>query len=329
MREAHRVLLVEDQPTVAEWVRDTLGPHAMELSVCTASQAALKSALSFAPTVILQDLMMPDIDGFSLLERYRESQQLRDVPVIVLSSLANVDEKVRAFELGAADYLVKLPHPVELVARVRANSRAYQTRKERDQLNSQMHKMMEQLTESNFKLARVAREDGLTGLANRRAFDEALENEWRRSMRDQSTLSLAMIDLDFFKLYNDCYGHVRGDECLRTVAQAVAGRARRPADLAARYGGEELCMLLPDTSREGARAVGEGLRRAIEDLALPHEARKDGTPCVTASVGVTSLVAKQGDTPRSLIESADAALYEAKRRGRNAVVHAFIDAQNC
>lgn len=323
----HRVLLVEDQSTLAEWVRVTLAPYAdIELYVCTESRLAVQRALEMQPTLILQDLVMPELDGFSLLARYRSIAELADVPVIVLSSVADVDDKVRAFELGAADYLVKIPHPVEMIARVRAQSRAHIMRKERDHLTRELHKTMEQLAESNVKLARVAREDSLTGLANRRALDEALASEWRRNAREQKALSFALIDLDFFKLYNDRYGHVRGDECLHTVAAAVGLRARRPADLVARYGGEEMGVLLPATSDEGARAIAESMRRAVEALQLPHEGRIEGEPYVSVSVGVATVIPQPNDDPRALIESADAALYQAKRRGRNRVVHATLDA---
>ncbi|MET0344428.1 MAG: diguanylate cyclase, partial [Polyangiales bacterium] len=228
---------------------------------------------------------------------------------------------------GAVDYMVKLPHPVELLARVRAQSRAYLSRTEREQLTTHLHKSMQLLTESNAQLVRVSREDGLTGLANRRALDQALDSEWRRAQRDQNELSFALIDLDFFKLYNDHYGHVRGDECLRTVAGAVGARARRPADVAARYGGEELGLLLPGTPAEGARGVAEEVRRAIADLHLPHAARNDGCAYVSASVGVATLQPAAGDLPRAMVEAADAALYQAKKRGRNTVVHATLDAE--
>jgi two-component system chemotaxis family response regulator WspR len=326
-RGVHRVLLVEDQVTLVEWVRATLAPHTdIALTVCSDSLRALEFAREIKPTLILQDLVMPHVDGFALLARYRADPELTDVPVIVLSSVADVLEKVRAFELGAADYLVKMPHPVELIARVRAQSRAHIMRKERDHLTSELQRTMAQLADSNVKLARAAREDALTGLANRRALDEHLHSEWRRSIREQIPLSFALIDLDFFKLYNDLYGHVRGDECLRTVATAVAGRARRPGDLVARYGGEEIGMLLPHTSEEGSRAVAEGLRRCIEALALPHGGRIDGEAHVTASVGVATLVPRVADDARTLIEAADGALYQAKRRGRNRVMHAVLDA---
>jgi two-component system chemotaxis family response regulator WspR len=322
----HRVLLVEDQPTLVEWVRATLGSLGdIELSVCSDSRRALEQARTLLPTLILQDLVMPGLDGFALLALYRETPELADVPVLVLSSVADVDEKSRAFELGATDYMVNVPHPVELIARIRSQSRAHIMRQERQHLTSELQRTMDQLTESNVKLARVAREDGLTGLANRRALDEALESEWRRSARDQKVLSFALIDLDFFKLYNDRYGHVRGDECLKTVAVAVARRARRPADLVARYGGEEIALLLPAASDEGARAMAEGVRRAVESLQLPHEGRDDGCPWVTASVGVASCLPSLHDDAWSLVESADGALYQAKRRGRNRVVHAALD----
>ena len=329
VRAVHRVLLVEDQPTLVEWVRSTFAAYPdITLLVCSDSARAVDDALAAKPTLILQDLMMPGIDGFALLARYRNEPSLADVPVIVLSAVVDVLEKVRAFELGAADYLVKIPHPVEMIARVRAQSRAHIVRKERDHLTLELQRTMEQLADSNVKLARAAREDSLTGLANRRALDEHLQSEWRRAAREQQPLSFALIDLDFFKLYNDWYGHVRGDECLRTVASAVAGRARRPGDLVARYGGEEIGMLMPATSREGARAVAEGLRRAVEALQLPHAGRIDREPYVTASVGVATLVPHLLDDARTVIEAADAALYQAKRRGRNCVVHASLDAQD-
>lgn len=319
---AQRVLLVEDQPTLAEWVSSVLSEHDdMVLNICSSSRDAEQFAVQWGPTVILQDLVMPGMSGFDLLARYRAQASLHDVPVLVLTSIADVNEKVRAFELGAADYLVKLPHPVELVARVRAQSRAFQVRRERDHLTRELQLAMEMLFESNLKLARAAREDGLTGLGNRRGFDESLETEWRRAMRSEKPISLALIDLDFFKLYNDAYGHVRGDECLRTVATAVQGQARRSADHVARYGGEELCILLPETPEAGALQVAEGVRRAVLELALPHVARPDGLEWVTVSVGASTTVPKNREGALQLVEAADAALYAAKRRGKNTVVH--------
>jgi two-component system chemotaxis family response regulator WspR len=322
----HRVLLVEDQPTLAQWVRDTLEEHAdIAVTVCSQALQAVACARQLVPSLIIQDLLMPHLDGLALLALYRQTPELREVPVIVLSAISDVHEKSRAFSLGAADYMVKVPHAIELVARVRAHSHAYLLRRERDHLSGELQVTMAQLADSNVKLARVAREDGLTGLANRRAFDEALEQEWRRGIRDQKPLSLALIDIDFFKLYNDRYGHVRGDECLKAVAAAVAYKARRAADLAARYGGEEMALLLPATPAEGARAVAERVRAAVSALQMLHEGREDGEPLLTVSIGVATLLPSAEEQQRVVVEAADAALYQAKRRGRNRVLHAALD----
>lgn len=163
--------------------------------------------------------------------------------------------------------------------------------------------------------------DGLTGIANRRRFDEVLDKEWRRAQRSHKPLALVIVDIDHFKSYNDAVGHGQGDECLRRVATSLAGCARRPADLVARYGGEEFAAVLPETGHEGAAMVAESMRTAIERLALPHPAL--GGHHVTISVGVSGGVpVGMDDSHATLLKAADDALYEAKRRGRNCVASA-------
>ena len=158
--------------------------------------------------------------------------------------------------------------------------------------------------------------DGLTQLANRRCFDEYLEQEWQRLAREQQPLSLIMCDIDFFKNYNDTYGHVAGDDCLRKVSHLIKESVRRPADLAARYGGEEFVLVLPNTDIEGSMLVADVIRKRLEELALPHE-DSSVSKSVTLSMGVTSLVPKIDSLPSVLLTSADYALYRAKELGRN------------
>jgi two-component system chemotaxis family response regulator WspR len=267
------------------------------------------------------------VDGFTLVRFLRADPELAGVPIIVLSSKEDPRDKSRAFEIGASDYLVKIPDKIELVARVRAHSRSFQAQLERDEAYRALEALKHQLEVKNAELQLLSAVDGLTGLANRRRFDEALDLECRRARRENAPLSLIMTDVDFFKKYNDAYGHQGGDECLRRVAAVLAQGVRRPADLAARYGGEEFALILPQTSAEGAAIVAEALRTGVAALNILH-AGSVAAPHVTLSLGVASLEANDPALePKQLVELADVALYSAKRGGRNRfVVHGAIEA---
>lgn len=321
------VLLVDDQAIVAEALRLMLAREPdIELHVCQSAAQALPKARELRPTVILQDLVMPDVDGFTLVRFFRADPELAGVPIIVLSSKEDPRDKSRAFEIGASDYLVKIPDKIELIARVRAHSRSFQAQLERDEAYRALEALKHQLEVKNAELQRLSAVDGLTGLANRRRFDEALELECRRARRENAPISLIMTDVDFFKKYNDAYGHQGGDECLRRVASVLALGARRPADLAARYGGEEFALILPQTSAEGAAIVAETLRAGVAALNILH-AGSAAAPHVTLSLGVASLEATDPELePKQLVELADVALYSAKRGGRNRwVLHSSIE----
>ncbi len=210
--------------------------------------------------------------------------------------------------------------------------------------NGKLHLQLVRLRESDraktAELRRLSTIDQLTGIANRRAFDDALSQEWRRMMRQGTTLSLLLIDVDFFKRFNDTYGHVAGDQCLHQVAQALASRARRAGELAARYGGEEFAVLLPNVDRADAKKLGEVICATVRDRNIAHE-KSDAAPCVTISVGAASIadlpelaatLSRSGNLPSAtipgatvLIEMADYALYRAKLGGRNRVVAAGDD----
>lgn len=324
------VLLIDDQAIVAEALRLMLANQPdIELHVCQNAASALPLARRLRPTVILQDLVMPDVDGFTLVRFLRADPELSSTPIIVLSSKEDPRDKSRAFEIGASDYLVKIPDKIELIARVRAHSRSFLAQLERDEAYRALAALKHQLEVKNAELSRLSTVDGLTGLANRRRFDELLDQECRRARREGKPLALIMTDVDFFKKYNDSYGHLGGDECLRRVAGILAQGARRPADLAARYGGEEFALVLPHTTREGAAVVAESLRAGVVGLNLLH-ASSSVAPHVTLSLGVA--VADPQETelnPASLIERSDSALYEAKRAGRNRfVMHEDIQASS-
>jgi two-component system chemotaxis family response regulator WspR len=311
------VLLVDDQPMVGEQIRRMLVDEAdIEFHYCNDPKEALEKAKEVKPTIILQDLIMPDIDGYSLVDEYRNNDATKNIPVIVLSSKENPEDKSLAFERGANDYLVKIPDRIELIARIRALSKNYQIHMQRDEAYKSLRKLKTELEESNEELKKLSSLDGLTGIANRRRLDEFLQNECLRSARENTILSLILIDIDFFKPFNDNYGHLAGDGCLRKVATALSEIVNRPADLVARYGGEEFGVILPNTDNKGASKLAETLRKKINALAIPHEHSEAGS-CVTISMGVASKVACEASSPTDLINMADGALYEAKDSGRD------------
>jgi diguanylate cyclase (GGDEF)-like protein/PAS domain S-box-containing protein len=181
----------------------------------------------------------------------------------------------------------------------------------------------EDLEKANQELHRLSIIDGLTQIANRRRFDECLNLEWARMAREKTPLSFIICDVDFFKLYNDHYGHLLGDDCLRSVAKAIDQSTRRPSDLAARYGGEEFAVLLPNTDTEGAFFVAESIRKKVQALLIDH-AVSPIHPCVTLSLGVSSVIPDYDNNPQMLLEASDSALYDAKREGRNRVCAKLI-----
>ena len=313
-----RVLLVDDQPIIVEAVRRMLAGYTdIEFQYVTDATYAEATAVRVRPTVILQDLVMPEIDGFALIQSYRKNDALRGVPVIVLSAKEDAKLKAHGFTIGANDYMVKLPDRIELLARLRYHSAGYVTRLQRDEAFRALRVSQQNLADANIELQRLAALDGLTGIANRRRFDEAMKTEWQRGQRNGRPLSLLMCDIDCFKLYNDTYGHPAGDLCLKKTAAVLTAHLKRPADLAARYGGEEFVIVLPETGLEGALVVADACRAHLETLALEHSGAALGL--VTMSIGVASIVPTPGDGPEELIARADKALYAAKRGGRNRI----------
>jgi two-component system, chemotaxis family, response regulator WspR len=314
------VLLVDDQSIVAEAVRQALAnEEGIDFHYCSSADEAMHAAAHTRPTVILQDLVMPGIDGLTLVREYRGNPAMRDVPIIVLSSKEEPAIKSAAFAAGANDYLVKLPDRIELVARIRYHSRSFVNLLQRDEAYRALRQSQQQLLEANLELRRLSHSDGLTGLSNRRYLDEYLSAEWRRGSRERSVLSMLMIDVDNFKLYNDTYGHVAGDEVLKRIASTVEGCLGRPEDLASRFGGEEFAVVLPGTSKGIVRLLAEKIRGEVEALRLPHAHSPSGQ-FVTISIGGATAAPTADSLTTSLIQAADLALYRAKHDGKNRVV---------
>ena len=267
------------------------------------------------PDLVLLDIVLPDIDGFEVTRRIRQLERPSEwTPIIFLSALNRDEDLEKGIAAGGDDYLRKPVSEVVLCAKIRAMQRIIQIRQS-------LLVLTRKLDAANQELKRLSSLDGLTGIPNRRHFDEVLAREWRRALRQGGELSIIMCDVDLFKQYNDAFGHQDGDECLRKVSQALTGTLDRGGDLVARYGGEEFVAILAETSAGGASFVAERMRDAVGQLNMAHPTSSFGR--VTASFGIASARAFPEITPQKILEAADRALYQAKREGRNRVCQAM------
>jgi len=307
-----QILVVDDSPTIRAGLRIQLERMGHSITEAVDGVHALKLWHAARPDLVLIDVMMPQMDGYEAARRMRGEDHEDWVPIIFLSSMEDDQDLDRAIEAGGDDYLVKPVSYVVLNAKIRALHRI-------EVMRRRLMDVTRELAASNRQLEMLSRQDGLTGLSNRRYFDSFLSTEVRRGARAREPLSLILIDVDYFKAYNDAYGHQGGDECLKRIAVAMLSSCQRPGDLAARYGGEEFVLVLPSTGAEGAIRVADILAANIAQLAMPH-ARSQVHSCVTVSQGVVSLLPDADTAPEMLIEFADQALYRAKQQGRNRAV---------
>ncbi len=259
--------------------------------------------------LILMDIEMPGTDGIASTLTIKSNNDYEDIPIIVITNHNDENTLDRSFAAGASDFIVKPVGKVELRARIRS---ALQLRNEMIR-RKERERELEGLAR---QLERMSNMDGLTGIANRRCFDDMLVKEWVRNGRADAALGLLMIDIDHFKLYNDALGHVDGDSCLCAVADAIKTAVSRPGDMVARYGGEEFAVILPTTDYEGAQAVAAKIHENISRIGINHPNSSVGCS-VTVSIGVTAGIPTCQSTPEGLIHAADQALYQAKQSGRN------------
>ena len=302
MADKPLILIVDDTPINIQVLAEALRSDYRVKVAASGPSAFDIMARHGTPDLILLDVMMPDMDGYEVCRRLKDNPATKEVPVIFVTAKTEVVDEELGLRLGAVDYIAKPFHLPIVTARVR---------------NQIKLKLKTDL------LASLALLDGLTDIPNRRRFDEALEAEFKRAQRAGSSIALAMLDIDYFKHYNDHYGHGAGDVSLKKVASALTDCADRPGDLVARYGGEEFVALLPETDAAGAHVIAERFRLSVEALRLPHEYSGAG-PWVTVSVGAVSVVPGDLDSIASLLAQADSLLYQAKAQGRNRVCSASV-----
>ena len=258
---------------------------------------ALEKAQTQRPDIILLDIIMPGMDGFEVLVKLKESDVTWAVPVIIISGLTGEDDEEKALMLGAVDYITKPFRKSIVLARIKTHLK----------IVAQM-RIIEQLSLV----------DTLTNIPNRRNFDSHITEEWGRAVREKTPVSVLMIDVDHFKVFNDTYGHQQGDVTLKAVAGAIKSVPRRSSDLAARWGGEEFTVLLPNTPLSGAIHTAEKIRACVENTLI--ERLDGGAPLnVTVSVGVSTKAPAAGDMLEDILKHADEAMYCAKQTGRNKV----------
>ncbi|MBJ6749259.1 diguanylate cyclase [Geomonas anaerohicana] len=302
-----KILIVDDTTANIEILYQILKG---EFDVLFAKSGAdgIRMVREHTPDLVLLDIMMPGMDGYQVCRVLKQDPATAHIPVVFVTAMSNDEDETRGLEEGAIDYLTKPIRPAIVVARVRNHLEL----KRRGDL---LEKLSTELAWKNRELEQLARQDGLTGVANRRHFDESLCSEIQRAARNGRNLSLIMCDIDHFKKFNDLYGHFAGDKCLQLVGELLRKSFKRAGEVVARYGGEEFAVILPDTSAELAGHLAERLRLELLAQALPHAHSEFGM--VTMSLGVAGALVTREHNQEWFITAADDALYRSKTAGRN------------
>jgi diguanylate cyclase (GGDEF)-like protein len=295
MSKKHGILIVDDENSNITALTHILSPD-YTIYAAKSGRAAIQAAQKFMPDAILLDILMPEMDGYAVIVELKKSASTKDIPVIFITGLDSLEAEERGLALGASDYILKPFHTP--IVRLRVKNQI---------------KMIDQLR----IIERLSMIDQLTKLPNRRSFESCIELEWGRAQREQTPISILMTDLDKFKDYNDTYGHQQGDIALVSVAKVFMRFLKRPGDFAARWGGEEFIVLIPNTESQGAVELAEHIRKAVEEIEIPAS---DGIMTkMTISIGVNTWSKGTVSSIERFISEADKALYEAKRSGRNRV----------
>lgn len=296
MSQRQRVLIVDDEKFNRQLLSELLLEE-YDVFLAKDGEQALQCARNVEPDLILLDVVMPGMDGYEVLRQLRTDERTANISVMFVTGMSDESDETRGLDMGAVDYVLKPFRSAVVRARVRNHMNYVWQRKQ---------------------LERDAFVDALTRIPNRRKFDQLFDNEWKRACRLGTPLSLAMVDVDYFKSYNDAYGHGAGDTVLRRVAKEMCNALSRSCEFVARYGGEEFALLLPEVRSEEAVQAAERARLVVEKLKLPH-GQSEISSVVTVSIGGATLVPSLRTSAEAMLEVADSQLYLAKRSGRNRV----------
>jgi diguanylate cyclase (GGDEF)-like protein len=325
MTEKSNLLLVDDTIDNLRLLAAMLSEKGYQVRKAINGKIAINTIQQMPPDLILLDINMPDLNGYEVCQILKNNPLTKEIPVIFISAADQVLNKVKAFQVGAIDYITKPFQLEEVLIRVENQlnqKRLYQQLQQHNALLKteidERLRIEKALTEANQKLELLASLDGLTGIANRRRFDEYITTEWQRCLRGSFLLSLILIDVDFFHRYNENYGHLAGDDCLKKVATILANVSQRATDLPARYGGEEFVIVLPHTSQMGARTIAEEIQKAIAEQRIPHR-KSSISRYLTTSIGVATTIPDHESGITDFIDLADQALFKAKKLGRDRI----------
>ncbi|MDH5508942.1 MAG: diguanylate cyclase [Nitrospinota bacterium] len=321
------ILLVDDSRFSREIIQSLLVKNNFKNLMLSGSSAEAMAVLGVSTPqkeerdvdLILMDVVMKTMDGIEATREIKKHFRFKDVPIVMVSGVTEKEKLQEAFSAGASDYIEKPVNEIELVARVKSILSLSREIKERKDRELKLLKLTRELEEANKKLEVLSSLDGLTGVANRRILDQALSKEWMRMARSSQPISMLLIDVDYFKKFNDSYGHIAGDECLKKVARAISFSVSRPGDTVARYGGEEFAVILPETDGPGAQRVAVAIMERVGKLGIRHESSEIGKT-LTVSQGVATMIPVDSKKSSALLEMADKALYKAKHEGRARIV---------
>lgn len=316
------ILVVDDRPENLIVMEGILENSNLNIIKANSGAEALGFMLDYDFAIVLLDVQMPEMDGFETAEFMRKSEKTKDIPIIFVTAI-NYEKKsiAKGYDVGAVDYLFKPIDSIVLKSKVNVFVNLYiqkETIKKQAIMLEEKVKELIELKEANWMLENLSLIDELTGIPNRRNFNQYINIQWANCAFSKSELSIIMIDIDHFKAYNDNYGHLQGDDCLVKVAKCIMESSARPLDLAFRYGGEEFAVLLPNTDLNGAKIIAERIRENVENLKIEHQYSETAN-VITVSLGVSTILPNYKFHFHEFVESSDTGLYQAKKKGRNRV----------